>query len=215
MSGTLIFVAVLGLLVIIHEFGHFIVAKLCGVKVEMFSIGFGPQILSKKIGETDFVISILPFGGFVKMAGENPGESEGHAWEFNSKSALQKFWIVSAGPLMNALLAFVIFSGIFMVGQPTLTNVVGKIMAESPAQRSGIQEGDKVISLNGAPVKFWTDILEKIHDSSGNLELAIERKGEPVTLTVVPDRKEIKDIFGKTRSISFVGIAPSEHDDAR
>src|SRR5437879_4108170 len=98
MSSALVFLFVLSVLVIVHEFGHFIVAKLVGIRVEKFSIGFGPMIFGKKFGETEFCVSLLPLGGFVKMAGENPHESKGHKWEFNSKPLFQKFAVVLAGP---------------------------------------------------------------------------------------------------------------------
>src|SRR3989338_9078611 len=127
MSSALVFIFVLGVLVVVHEFGHFIAAKAVGVRVEKFSIGFGPMIFGKKFGETEFCVSLLPLGGFVKLAGESPEESKGQPWEFNSKNLWEKFVIVFAGPFMNAFLAFVIFSAIYLVGQPTLANKVGKV----------------------------------------------------------------------------------------
>ena len=107
--NALVFTFVLSVLVVVHEFGHFIVAKWVGIRVEKFSIGFGPVLFGRKFGETDFVFSALPLGGFVKMAGESPEDAQGHAWEFNSKPLLQKFAVVFAGPFMNAFLAFVLF----------------------------------------------------------------------------------------------------------
>src|SRR3990167_5286663 len=117
MPSLLIFLVVLSLLVVVHEWGHFIVARLVGIRVEKFSIGFGPVIFGKKVGDTEYCVSLLPLGGFVKLAGESPEDATGAGWEFNSKTLWQKFAVVFAGPLMNAVLAFLLFWIIFMVGQ--------------------------------------------------------------------------------------------------
>lgn len=209
MPGTLVFIFVLGVLVIVHEFGHFLAAKRVGVRVEKFSIGFGPVIFGRHFGETQFVVSLLPLGGFVKLAGENPEEAKGLAWEFNSKGLLEKFLIVFAGPFMNAFLAFVIFSLIFLVGTPTMTAKVGKVMADTPAKAAGILEGDRVTALDGKPVRVWEDILEVVHKADRPVIFTVERDGTTRDLSVVPTVKEVKDIFGRINKFSFVGIAPS------
>lgn len=209
MSSALVFIFVLGVLVVIHEFGHFIVAKWVGIRVDKFSIGFGPVIFGKKIGGTEFCVSLLPLGGFVKMAGESPEESQGAVWEFNSKNLWQKFAVVFAGPLMNALLAFVIFAGVFMVGQPTLTTKVGKVMNDAPASKAGILEGDLITALDGKKVAIWEEALAIIQKSQNPVVFTVERQGTSREITVTPQVREAKDIFGKKAAIAFVGVAPS------
>ncbi len=208
MFGALTFIFVLGVLVIVHEFGHFIVARAVGIRVEKFSVGFGPVIFGKKMGETEYCVSLLPLGGFVKLAGESADESTGKPWEFNSKNLLQKFAVVFAGPFMNALLSFVIFSAVFMLGQPVMTATIGKVLEGSPAQSAGLLAQDKVVAVDGAPVQYWEDLLKKIHETKGPLSFRVDRSGQLVDLAVTPTTREAKDIFGKATSTSFVGISP-------
>ncbi len=209
MSSALVFVFVLGVLVIVHEFGHFIVAKWIGVRVEKFSIGFGPMIFGRKFGETEFCVSLLPLGGFVKLAGESAEEAKGMAWEFNSKSLWQKFSIVFAGPLMNAFLAFVIFSVIFMVGQPTLTTKIGKVMENTPAKTAGLLEGDRIAAMNGEKVSLWEDVLKVVHKGENEITFTVERQGTRIDIPVAPKIREIRTLFSNKEKVSFVGIAPS------
>ena len=175
MPSLLTFLAVLSVLVVVHEFGHFIVARLVGIRVEKFSIGFGPVIVGKKIGDTEYCLSLLPLGGFVKMAGESPDEARGNAWEFNSKSLPQKFAVVFAGPLMNAFLAFMLFWIIFMAGQPMMTTQIGKVFPGSPAERAGVAEGDRVLAVNGVRVAVWEDLLKEIHSTGATAVFTVHR----------------------------------------
>lgn len=209
MQSALIFLFVLSILVVVHEFGHFIVARLVGIRVEKFSIGFGPVVFGRKFGETEFVFSLLPLGGFVKMAGENPEEATGRSDEFNSKPLFQKFAVVFAGPLMNAFLAFVIFTGIFLIGQPTFTARIGKILDDSPAKEAGLAEGDKILVVEGRPVAYWDDVLQEVRTARGPLRLGIERSGVPLEITVNPKIQEGPNVFGKKTRMAFLGIAPS------
>lgn len=209
MPSFIVFLAVLSVLVVVHEFGHYIVARLVGIRVEKFSIGFGPVLFGKKIGDTEYCFSLLPLGGFVKMAGESPEEASGAAWEFNSKSLLQKFAVVFAGPFMNALLALILFSVIFLVGQPTMTSKIGKVLDGTPAKAAGILEGDKVIEVDGKKVGLWEDVLKEIHASQGAMTLKIDRGGKMMDFKIVPKVQESKDIFGKPVKVSFLGVAPS------
>ncbi len=211
MSGALVFIAVLSVLVVVHEFGHFIVARLYGIRVEKFSIGFGPVIFRKRAGETEYCFSVLPFGGFVKLAGESEGESRGNPWEFTAKPLAQKFLVVLAGPIMNAFLAVVLFFIVFLWGQPLLTTRVGKVMDSSPAKAAGILENDRITSVDGKAVQYWEDVLEAIQsDSDGELVLSVERGEETLSVTVTANQKDGLDTTtGQKKKISFIGVAPS------
>lgn len=210
MSSALVFIFVLGVLVVIHEFGHFIAAIAVGVRVEKFSIGFGPMIFGRKFGHTEFCISLLPLGGFVKLAGESPEESKGNRWEFNSKNLLEKFVIVFAGPFMNAFLAFMIFSLVYLVGQPTLSNKIGKVLDGAPAKMAGILENDRVLAVNGQRVAYWEDILKEMHKNPGQVILTIDRAGSTQEISIVPKKQESRTVFGKRIQVAFVGVAPSD-----
>ncbi|MBI2095340.1 MAG: RIP metalloprotease RseP, partial [Candidatus Omnitrophica bacterium] len=210
MRGALVFIFVLSVLVVAHEFGHFIVARLVGIRVEKFSIGFGPVLLRRKFWGTEFCFSLYPFGGFVKLAGESPEESEGREWEFNSKPLFQRFLVIVAGPLMNAVLAFLLFSVVFLGGQPTLTGKIGKVLDGAPAKTAGLAEGDTVLRINGKDVRYWEDILEEVRRGGGKEMIFQVRRGSgDLEVPVAPVAKEARDIFGKRNRIAFVGIAPS------
>lgn len=197
---------------LVHEFGHFMTAKKVGVKVEKFSFGFGPKVASIKKGETEYLISAIPLGGYVKMAGDEPGEVTGKPFEFYSKSVFDRFKIIFAGPLLNYVLAFIIFCGIFMVGNPTMTTEVGSLMKDYPAEKQGILVGDKILAVDGKSVKYWEDMTEVIHKhSEGPMRLSILRSGKNVEMTIVPTIRKMKDIFGKESSIALIGVAPSQN----
>lgn len=209
MLSSLIFIGVLSVLVVVHEFGHFIVARWVGIRVEKFSIGFGPVIFGKKFGETEFCFSLLPLGGFVKMAGESAEEATGHPWEFNSKPLLQKFMVVFAGPVMNAVLAFVFFSFIFMAGQPIPTSKIGKVLQGAPAAVAGLRDSDEILSVNGHPVKQWDEVLAIVRASAERTVFSVKRGGDTLEFTLTPQTHELGDIFGKKHTLPFVGISPS------
>lgn len=209
MSSALVFIFVLSVLIVVHEFGHFIVAKWTGVRVEKFSIGFGPVIFGRKFGETEFCVSLLPLGGFVKLAGESPEEVKGEPWEFNSKALWQKLLIVLAGPVMNAVLAFVLFWAIFIVGQPTLTTKIGRVLEGTPAQQAGLREGDRVLAVNGATVRLWEEVLAAVHGGGDKIIFTIERDGGSRDIPVAPRFQEGRGLAGRKTSVGFVGVAPS------
>lgn len=206
------FLIVLSVLVFIHEFGHFIIAKKIGVRVEKFSFGFGPKLFSVKKGGTEYLISAIPLGGYVKMAGDEPGEGlKGEKWEFLSRSILERFNIIFAGPLLNYILAFFIFSIIFMFGSPTLTTEVGSLLDDYPAAKNGILIGDKVMQVDNKDVKYWEDMTVIIHNHlNGPIRLKVERKGKVIDFEIQPVMRDMKDIFGKTSRIALLGIAPSQ-----
>jgi len=206
------FLVVLSILVLVNEFGHFIVARRLGVRVERFSFGFGPRIFSIKRGETEYLISAIPLGGYVKMAGDEPGEGlKGEKQEFLSRTISERFRIIFAGPLLNYILAFLIFSVIFMFGSPTLTTEVGALLKGYPAESQGLAVGDKIVSIDGKGVKYWEEMTEVIHKHTfGAMRLSIERAGRVSDIQINPMVREMKDIFGNKTRIALVGIAPSQ-----
>ncbi len=183
------FLIVIGILVFVHEFGHFIMAKRAGVRVEKFSLGMGPKLFGYKKGDTEYVISALPLGGYVKMAGENPDEEPtGAADEFQSKTVWQRVKIAATGPLTNIVLAFLIMPFVFMVGTYTLGSAtVGFVEKGSPAEQAGFQVGDIIQKINGRTIIDWekAEMLIAINPDT-NIKVVIDRKGEKQTLMLRP-----------------------------
>ncbi|MCL5673043.1 MAG: site-2 protease family protein [Deltaproteobacteria bacterium] len=164
-ADILAFIIVVSIIVVFHEFGHFIVAKILGVKVENFSLGFGPKLISKKIGETEYAISALPLGGYVKLMGEDPEEElspEDEKRSFSKLSPFKKFLIIFFGPMFNFILALVILTIIFSAGKPILKSVVGKVIKGDPAVMAGLKKGDVITSVNGKKLWKWTSLSSYI-----------------------------------------------------
>jgi len=185
---------VLGFLILIHEFGHFAVAKYFGVKVEVFSIGFGKRLLGVTKGETDYRISAIPLGGYVKMSGENPMDARsGEPGEFLSHPRWQRFLVAIAGPAMNIVLAVALLTGVYMahyeyaavVDEPT---VVGWVNPDTPAQKAGIQIGDKIVQVDGIDNPNWEQVDVKAALSPNQpLKFGIERDGKITERTLIPE----------------------------
>lgn len=193
------FAITIGVLVLVHEFGHFIAAKLSKMRVEVFSIGFGTRLIGKKIGETDYRISAFPLGGYVKISGmvdENLDTgflgSKPEPYEFRSKPFYQKFFVITAGVIMNMLLAVFLFWLIFMVQGKAFRNVneVGYIVPNSPAFEAGFKEGDKILSLNGKKINYWDDIIRIafVDDLSKDLLFEVQRDGERKSILIPRER---------------------------
>ena len=212
MLSLIAFFIVLSILVLVHEFGHFITAKRLGIRVEKFSFGFGPKLLSIKRGDTEYMISAIPLGGYVKMAGDEPWEKlSGQKWEFLSRSIGDRFKVIFAGPLLNYLLAFVIFSVIYMFGSPTMTTEVGGLVKDFPAIQQGMLVGDKVIAIDGKAVKYWEDMTGTIFKhTEGAMIVTIERSGKTFDKTIMPKVRTTKDIFGNEVKIAQIGVVPSQ-----
>jgi regulator of sigma E protease len=184
------FLVVIGILVFVHEFGHFLMAKQAGVRVEKFSLGMGPKLVGFKKGDTEYVISALPLGGYVKMAGENPDEEPtGAADEFQSKTVWQRARIAATGPLTNIVLAFIIMPLVFMVGTYSEGPAkVGFVEKASPAERAGFMTGDVIVDINGRSISDWTRALTLIAvNPNTDVSVVIERQGERKTLTLRPE----------------------------
>ena len=202
----------LGVLIVFHEFGHFLFAKLSGVGVLTFSVGFGPKLWKKKIGETEYALSAFPLGGYVKMVGEDPGEEVSPAEierSFAHKGLLKRIAIVAAGPGFNLLLAVVLLMIVFLFyGVPVLLSQVGGVETGSPADRAGIQKGDVILALNGRAVKEWEELSQGIKQSDGKpLVVQIRRQSKDLTLTIQPMKREGRNIFGEKRDEWIIGIS--------
>ncbi|MBI5886317.1 MAG: RIP metalloprotease RseP [Deltaproteobacteria bacterium] len=190
------FVVVLGVLIFIHELGHFAVAKLGGVGVEKFSLGFGPRLVGVKYGETDYVLSLLPLGGYVKMVGEAPDEEvseEDRARSFTYKPIWLRAAIVAAGPMMNLLLAAILIPATFMLGAdvPAFLDepaFVGFVQSDEAGAKAGILKGDLIEEINGEKIRTWEELLARVTLNPGTpLTLEIERGHEKKTITLIPD----------------------------
>lgn len=210
------FVIVLGVLIFFHELGHFLVAKYFGVKVLKFSLGFGYKIVGKKIGETEYLISTVPLGGYVKLLGEDPDEEEDIPPEdlpraFNNQPVLRRIAIVVAGPIFNLILAFVLFSGLFFFsGEQLLAPEVGQVRENSPAHRAGIKKGDVILRANGIEVKSWDDIKRVVRaHKSGAVSITLRRGSEILSIEVVPEQTTVKNIFGEEIKTNLIGIVAS------
>ena len=205
MNTIVTFIVVLGVLIIVHEFGHFLFAKLFGVQVLKFSLGFGPKVFGKTIGETEYLLSAFPLGGYVKMLGENADEQdfapELQKKAFSHKPVLQRLCIVLAGPLFNLLFSIVLFFGIYsVIGLPTVVDStrVGKVSDKSPAMVAGIEPGDTILQISGRDTKVWADVLNSVKESSGQqLSILLQRGSEKVEIHVTPSVESAKNIFGE------------------
>ncbi len=207
------FLILLGVLIFVHEFGHFAVAKLLGVKVLKFSLGFPPAMISRRWGETEYIISWIPLGGYVKLLGEDPDSQDNIAPEelhraFSSKPLLARAAIIVAGPASNYLMAILILCAGYMAGMPVPASKIGKVLEDSPALQAGIQEGDRVVAVDGVPVSRWEHMSRVIEKSAGRgVALTVERDGDRVDLVVTPRVSNRKDAFGNP--LGEIGVMSS------
>ena len=206
------FVIVLGVLIFFHEFGHFLIARLFGVGVEKFSLGFGPRLIGKKFGRTDYRISAIPLGGYVKMVGEEPDAEVAPAdipISFTHKHVLKRMCIVAAGPFFNILLAVIIFFSIFLIsGLFILKASVGEVREGSPALAAGLKPGDEITAIDGKPVSNWNDMTEIIGASNGRtLKISVKRAGTDLVFQITPELIPAKDIFGEDIKRYVIGIS--------
>jgi regulator of sigma E protease len=201
-----------GVLILFHEFGHFLVAKRLGVGVEKFSLGLGPKLIGLKKGETEYCLSLIPFGGYVKLAGEDPHEElKGEKWEFLSRSIGARFSIIIAGPLANFILAFLLFSLIFAIGFLSLSTEIGEVLKDTPASRAGLKAGDRIVAIGDEDTRSGEELQEIVYAHPGEeLKFTIEREGERFILSVVPEPKKVRNVFGEEEEIGMIGIAFSE-----
>jgi len=203
-------VVVLGLLIFVHELGHFIFAKFFGVGVEKFSLGFGPKIVGKTIGDTEYLVSAFPLGGYVKMVGESPDAevaAEDHDRSFMGKHPLKRIVIVAAGPVFNLLFAAFLFILVYMIGVPAATTRIGEVVADKPAALAGLQAKDLVMSVDGKAVSRWDEFSAIIAGSKGApLDIVVERDGKTIPFRIVPETKEGKNLFGEKILYPVIGV---------
>jgi len=230
------FILALGPLIFVHELGHFLLAKFFGVRVEKFSLGFGPKLFGKKIVDTEYLLSAFPLGGYVKMFGEG-GYIEGgevhtadgvdnlpaaelpletlreltddeKTCSFAHKPVLARIGIVLAGPVFNLLFAWLIFIVLCMIGVPTVTTKIGEALKDKPAAKAGIQKGDVITAINNKPVNRWDQIADGVAASNGQpLILSVKRDVQTLSFTITPEPRVSKNLFGEKVNGYAVGVA--------
>lgn len=218
-TATVSFLLVLGIMVLVHEFGHFAVAKLCGVRVEVFSLGFGPRLFGVKWGDTDYRVSALPLGGYVKMSGETPGsETTGDPGEFSSHPRWQRVLIAVAGPVANFILAFVLMAGLYMMhnevqlylSQPAVLDVVP---SSSPAGRAGLESGDRIIRFDSQQNPTWEQLGDRaVLDANTTVPITVERTVNGQTKQFSTELLLADPSKGQDFDITSLGLIPKEQD---
>lgn len=192
---------VFGLLVLVHELGHFVTAKMVGMRVDEFAIGFGPKIISYQHGETLYSLRIIPLGGFNKIAGMDPGEEQDQ-YSFNAKSIPARMLVIVAGSAMNFVLPVVLFMIIFLssgIDTPSSQPIIGNVFAEKPAVQAGLMVGDRIVAVNDAEITSWQQFVSIVQVNANNkLMLRYERQGNIQNTTVIPeyDEKAKRGIIG-------------------
>ncbi|MBF0527895.1 MAG: RIP metalloprotease RseP [Deltaproteobacteria bacterium] len=208
-------IVLLGLLIFVHELGHFLMAKALGVRVERFSLGFPPKMFGKQFGETEYVLSWIPLGGYVKMYGENPEEEANiplaeQSRSFAHKPSWARFLIVLAGPGFNFIFAFLIFWIIYVsAGLPHLSPVIGRVTANSPAAQAGIEPLDRIESVDGRPILYYDQFVELTRASQGQpISILLTRNEKQIRATAKPVLMKSTDIFGDELREYDVGVEP-------
>jgi regulator of sigma E protease len=211
LTSILAFAFVLGVLIFVHELGHFIMARRIGVRVLTFSLGFGPKLLAFRRGDTEYCISAIPLGGYVKMAGENPEDARtGASDEFLSKTKWQRFQVLVMGPVMNLALAFLVMALVLYQGAQVpafdqLPVVVGSFPTQSVAREAGVLPGDRIVAVDGRTVDTWEDFaLAIVSKAKRQISLSVDRAGKPVEVRMVP-RAQGKFEMGD------IGVLPVMH----
>lgn len=208
MISVIGFLVVLAPLVIVHEFGHFLMAKLFNVKAEAFSVGFGPVIFQRKFGETDFRASIIPLGGYVKLLGEDPTREmtdEEKKRALHTQAPWKRFFIFFGGPLFNFLWAALVFMVMMLIGEPQVSSVIGRVVPDSPAAVAGLVAGDQVISVGGKPVRKFEELVQEVSDRpNSSVPLEVLRDSKTVVLSVHTDSEDGYSIYGEEKRVGAI-----------
>jgi len=210
--GIFIALIVLSLLIFFHELGHFTAARLLGVQVDVFSIGFGKRLWTKKIGKTEWSLSAVPLGGYVKMKGQDDTDPTKKSYDsdsYNAKKPWERIIILLAGPFANFLLAFILYIMIANLGVPKFLPIIGKVGDDSPAIHAGLKAGDRILQINQQAIHYWDEIGEAINSTDNKIELLIERNSTKKTLQLIPKIIKDKNIFGEPIKRRIIGITPS------
>jgi len=216
MLSILGFLITLAPLVIVHEFGHYIFARIFNVRAEIFSIGFGPRLWNKQLGETELRVSLIPLGGYVKLLGEDrdsPLSPEEQKRALHRQAPWKRFFIFFGGPLFNFLWAILVFMAILAIGEPQVGNVVGRVVKDSAAAHAGFVSGDKIITLEGKPVRHFDDFMQVVNDNPGkSLQVQVEHPGSSqlVDLKVTPSSEDGYSMYGESTQVGDIeGLIPS------
>jgi len=215
MIYLLSFIVVLGILIFVHEFGHFIAARRLGVGVTEFSFGFGPKLFGVKRGETEYRLSAVPLGGYVNLVGGDSGEEdvppELSEKSFTTKPAWVKIAVIAAGPACNLIFAVFVFWLVFLGGVPALAPIIGQVLPDSPAERAGLRQGDNVVRIDGRAINDWEELAGRIRSGSPDTPLVftINRDGQEITASATPEMQEGSTIFGEKVFEPKIGIAAS------
>lgn len=208
-------IILLGVLIFVHELGHFLAAKYSGVGVLKFSLGFGPKVIGWKKGETEYLLSLIPLGGYVKLLGESPDDelsAEDDKRSFLKQPVWKRIMIVAAGPLFNLFFAILIFTLVYMTGVPVLSPKVGGVEKGSVAYQAGIQQDDTVVAINGRAISNWDELAEEIGRSGGKpLKMKLERNRTVREVSVVPQLMKAKNIFEEEVEKYRIGISASSY----
>ncbi len=202
---------VFSFLIFFHELGHFIAARFFGVKVEVFSIGFGKRFITKQIGETEWSLSIIPLGGYIRMKGQDDTDPAFVSYDndsYNSKSPWQRIVISLAGPLANFLLAFLLYLCISQIGMPKVLTKVTDLNQSHPAYLAGMRTGDTISNINGRPIIYWEEMAKEIQKGGTPLQIRVLRENEYLDLSITPKLLETKNRFGELETRKIIGISP-------
>lgn len=209
--GFLVSLLVFSFLIFFHELGHFIAARFFGVKVEVFSIGFGKRVVTKKIGDTQWSLSLIPLGGYIRMKGQDDSDPTKISYDddsYNIKTPWQRIVISLAGPFANFFLAFLLYLAIASIGVPKLLSTVGDINTSNPAYMAGMRSGDNIRTINSTPIHYWEDITSNIKQEATPINITVARDGEYIDFTIVPKEQKLQNRFGEEVQRYIIGIRP-------
>jgi len=208
-------IILLGVLIFVHELGHFLVAKWSGVGVLKFSLGFGPKLFGRKVGETEYILSAIPLGGYVKMLGESEDEEdlspEDEKRSFLKQKVSKRIAIVTAGPLFNFLFAILAFAVVYAIGVPVSTSMVGTVQEGGAAFDAGIRSGDVIVGINDREIFRWSELAGAVDESGGErLKIRVERGGRVFDLYLTPQPVKSKNVFGEEIDTYRIGVGISD-----